>query len=97
MKPSKPTQSLKPFIHCPIRFSGKSAPKYRGGGRYWLALVRFRMLAENQLLGTERGRNPASKPDRKACVQSQPEGSSVKNALAIFPLPDGGLPARAQF
>jgi hypothetical protein len=40
MKPSKPTQSLKPFIHCPIRFSGKSAPKYRGGGRYWLALKR---------------------------------------------------------
>jgi hypothetical protein len=55
------------------------------------------MLAENQLLGTERGRNPASKPGRKACVQSQPEGSSVKKALAIFPLPDGGLPARAQF
>jgi len=55
------------------------------------------MLAENQLFGTERGRNPASKPDRKACVQSQPEGSSVKNAPAIFPLPDGGLPARAQF
>jgi len=42
MKPSKPTQSLKPFIHCPIRFSGKSAPKYRGGGRYWLALNIFR-------------------------------------------------------
>jgi len=59
--------------------------------------VRFRMLAENQLLGTERGRNPASKPDRKACVQSQSEGSFVKNARAIFPLPDDGLPAWAQF
>jgi hypothetical protein len=55
------------------------------------------MLAENQLLGTERGRNPASKPDRKACVQSQSEGSFVKNARAIFPLPDDGLPAWAQF
>jgi hypothetical protein len=55
------------------------------------------MLAENQLLGTERGRNPASKPDWKACVQSQSEGSFVKNALAIFPLPDDGLPAGHNF